>query len=1000
MDHMPPEGRESSKDNPGGRPGDTRSFKMLTPGTTISHYRIIEKIGEGGMGVVYKAEDTRLKRVVALKFLPPRLLCDAGARARFEQEAQSASALNHPNITTIYEIDEADDRCFIAMEYVDGKSLKNLIAEGRLSIEEILDYSMQAARGLDAAHRKGVVHRDIKSDNIMVNSEGTVKITDFGLAKLRGVTRITREGSTIGTLRYMSPEQLKYTDVDHRSDLFSLGVVMYEMITGRLPFRGDDDGSLINSILHQTPEPLARYKTGISDGLQSIVDKALAKDKEERYQHADGMAADLKRERRLSDRVDRTEVMEIAAGESRRRTWGLVAALAVVAAAIILYFVLEPFRVEMGPDREAVAEDNSLAIMYFENMVDPEDTDRTGQMVTALLITDLSESEYVRVLSRQRLYDILVRLGKQDQKVIDKSVATEVAREAGVRWILTGTVIQAEAVILTSEISDAETGEIRASQRVAAGAGDDLFAMIDRLTVEIRKDLALPEAASAEIDRDIADVTTHSQEAYRHYLEGIDLYDRYLRNEAEASFKKAVEYDSTFAMAYYYLSTLSVGDEVDLYRRKALRYSANASKVEQLYLRSYDAFCSNDFEETLRLGREILKIEPGNKLTHYTLAVIYSQILGLQREAIYHMKRLLEIDPDYSLAYNQLAYAYHTLGDQDSSLWAINMYIDSAPDEPNPYDTRGDLYAYAGKLDKAIESYAKAEERRPGFSILKIGHMHLFKGNYARAESCYLVGASGDDRWERSKARCFVAVVPMYQGKFQEALALLDDAIGADEMEQTLGYRYGDKYRLAAGMYLELGDYDRAVELAGLRRDALMRASPDNAEYRFQFYVHVLALAGRVEEAWEELRSYERIVGSENRALPFSYYLEKGNIFRAAGQPDSGVVYFERALEVMPTPYFHVRHMLGEAYLEAGRVDKAVDMLEQAVTSYDDARVLVPVRAATAYHLLGRAYEESGWTDRAIEQYETFLEIWKDADPGIPSLEDARQRLERLKAAG
>ncbi|MGD8628685.1 MAG: tetratricopeptide repeat protein, partial [bacterium] len=448
------------------------------------------------------------------------------------------------------------------------------------------------------------------------------------------------------------------------------------------------------------------------------------------------------------------------------------------------------------------------------------------------------------------------------------------------------------------------------------------------------------------------------------------------------------------------LSTLSVGDEIDLYRRKALRYSANSSKVEQLYLRAYDAFCSNDFEETLRLGHEILEIEPDNKLTHYTLAVIYSRILGLQREGIHHLKRILEIDPDYSLAYNQLAYAYHTLGDQDSSLWAINMYIDSAPDEPNPYDTRGDLYAYAGKIDKAIESYEKAEERRPGFSILKIGHMYLFKGNYARAESCYLAAASGDDKWVRSAARCFVAVVPMYKGKFQEALALLDDAIGADEMEQTLAITYGDKFRLAADIYLELGDYDRAVELARLRRDALTRAHPDNSEYRFQFYVHVLALAGRVEEAWEELRSYEQIVGNETRALPYSYYLEKGNIFRAAGRPDSGVVYFEKALEVAPTPYFHVRHMLGEAYLEMGRVDKAVDVLEQAITSYDDARALVPVRAATAYYLLGRAYEESGWTDRAIEQYETFLELWEDADAGIPVLEDAKQRLERLKTAG
>jgi len=954
------------------------------------------------MGVVYKAEDTKLKRTVALKFLPPRLLCDSDAKARFEQEAQSASALNHPNITTIFEIDEADDRCFIAMEFIDGKSLKSLIVEGALSIEEILDYSMQAAKGLDAAHRKGVVHRDIKSDNIMVNSEGTVKITDFGLAKLRGVTRITREGSTIGTLRYMSPEQLKYTDVDHRSDLFSMGVVMYEMITGRLPFRGDDDGSLINSILNQPPEPLARYKTGISDGVQSIISRALAKDKEERYQHADGMAADLKRERRLTDRVDRTEVLEIAAaGKPARRTWGLAALIAVVAAVIILYFVFEPFRVEMGPDRAAIAQDNSLAIMYFENMADPEDGDKTGQMVTALLITDLSESEYVRVLSRQRLYDILARLGRQDRKAIDKSVATEVAREAGVRWILTGTVIQTEPdIILTSEISDVGTGEIKASQRVAGEAGEDLFALIDKLSIEIRSDMALPEAAKSEVDRNIADVTTHSPEAYRYYLEGLDFQDKYFNQEAEASFRKAVEHDSTFAMAYYFLSTLSVGEEAQLFRRKAVRYSANASKVERYYIEAYDAYRDFDFQEALRLTLKVLEIEPDNKLTHFTMGVIYNQVVSRPEKAIYHMKRTLEIDPRFNRAYNQLAYAYESIGDRDSSLWAINRYIDGAPDEPNPYDSRGDLYAYRGDLDKALESYMLADEIRPGFSVLKIGHMNLFKGNYARAESCYLVKASGDDKWDRSTARCFIAVIPVYQGKFKDGLAVLDDAIGADQMEQTLRLRYGDKHRLAATVCLELEDYDKAVEHAMLRRDAVTEAYPDNQVYSTEFYVHVLALAGRVEEAEEALRSYEKLLGSEIRTAPFSYYLEKGDVFRARGEPDSGVAYLEQALEVAAAPYFHVRCILGDAYLEAGKLDQAVDMLEQAITRYDDSRALVPILAVKAHYLLGRAYEESGWTDRAIEQYEIFLGIWKDADPGIPSREDAMLRLDRLKTAG
>ncbi len=777
MEHMTPEHNDSQSDGHNGGLNETRSFKAMTPGTLISHYRVIEKIGEGGMGVVYKAEDTRLKRIVALKFLPPRLLCDSDAKARFEQEAQSASALNHSNITTVYEIDEANDRCFIAMEFVDGKSLKTLIAEGALSPDDVLDYSLQMAKGLDAAHRKGVVHRDIKSDNIMVNAEGTVKIMDFGLAKLRGVTRITREGSTIGTLRYMSPEQLKYSDVDHRSDIFSMGVVLYEMITGKLPFKGDEEGSLINSILNQPPEPLGRYKTGVSDGLQAIVDKALAKDREERYQHADGMAADLKRERRVTDHVDLTGVDQTrvvgveAPRKPERRTLGLVALLAAVAVVIILYFVFEPFRVEMGPDRAAIAQDNSLAIMYFENMTDPEDGDKTGQMVTALLITDLSESEYVRVLSRQRLYDILALLGKQDQKVIDRSVASEVAREAGVRWILTGTVIQVEpGIILTSEISNAETGEIQATQRVAGEPGEDLFVLIDRLSIEIRNDMALPEEAMAEADRDIADVTTHSQEAYRYYLEGIDLTEKLYSDEAVTSFRKAIEHDSTFAMAYYFLSTQSVGEERDYFRNRALEYSVNASKVERYYIEAYDAYCAYDFEEAMRRAKRVLDIEPDHKLTHYTAGTIYNQMIGDHEKAIYHLKRTLEIDPLFEPAYNQLAYAYHSIGDHDSSLWAINRYIDLAPDEANPYDSRGDLYAYAGRLDKALESYRKADEIKPGFSILKIGHMHLLKGRYARAESCYMVKASGDDRWDRSTARTYVAIIPMYRGKFEEAL--------------------------------------------------------------------------------------------------------------------------------------------------------------------------------------------------------------------------------------
>ncbi len=329
--------------------GETESFKVISPGTLISHYEIVEKLGEGGMGVVYKARDTRLDRTVALKFLPPRLLCDAEARERFEHEARAASALNHPNIATIYEIDEADGRCFISIEYLEGGSLKQVI-EKDPSIKDVLDLLIQVSEGLAAAHESGVVHRDLKPDNIMLTARGKAKITDFGLAKLKGATKVTKTGTTLGTLQYMSPEQLQGEEVDRRGDVFSLGVVFYRMITGKMPFKGDNEAAIINAILGDTPEPLARYKADVPEGLERIAEKALAKDKTERYQHADDLAADLRHERRLLE-TGSTRVMQGSHGpltgspapaSSGRKLLPILLPAVIVSAAIILILVFEP----------------------------------------------------------------------------------------------------------------------------------------------------------------------------------------------------------------------------------------------------------------------------------------------------------------------------------------------------------------------------------------------------------------------------------------------------------------------------------------------------------------------------------------------------------------------------------------------------------------------------------------------------------------------------------
>src|SRR4030067_48218 len=258
-------------------------------GKAISHYKILEKLGEGGMGVVYKAQDSKLDRPVALKFLPQHLASDSAEKERFLHEARAASALSHPNITVIHEINESEGQIYIAMEFVEGKTFRQLAEGKELSLRKVLDLAIQVCDGLAAAHRKEIVHRDIKSENLMLTKEGQVKIMDFGLAKVKGATKLTKAGSTLGTTAYMSPEQASGEEIDRRSDIFSFGVVLYELLAGQLPFKGEHQFAIIYSILNEEPQPVARYNNQVSPKLEEIVSKALAKDKEERYQHIDDL---------------------------------------------------------------------------------------------------------------------------------------------------------------------------------------------------------------------------------------------------------------------------------------------------------------------------------------------------------------------------------------------------------------------------------------------------------------------------------------------------------------------------------------------------------------------------------------------------------------------------------------------------------------------------------------------------------------------------------------
>jgi len=962
-------------------------------GQTISHYKITAKLGSGGMGEVYLATDTNLDRQVAVKFLSADRSGDPEARQRFIHEAKAQAMLSHPNIATFHDVGEEKGRAFLVMEYVDGHPLPVVAHEEKLSLPEILDLVIQVAKGLQAAHEHGVVHRDIKPENILVTPKRQVKITDFGLARWKGATTLTKSGTRLGTAYYMSPEQAEGKRVDHRSDVFSLGVVLYELLCNQRPFEGETEPVILYELTSKSPAPLARYRRDVTDGLERIVSKCLAKNPEERYQSCADLVGDLRREQKASEAVGATVAPPVV---QRRRGRGLVISGSAVAAIALVLFVLKPWQIEVRPTKEAAANENSLAVMYFNNLVDATDRDKTAQMVTSLLITGLSESQYLRVVSRQRLYDILNLFGKAGVTSIDRNTASQVAEKAGVRWIVTGDIFQTQPrIVLKAEVSNAATGDIVTTQRVTGESGDDLFAVVDKLSAAVRRHLSLPEQAKTEPTRPVADVTTHSPEAYRFYLEGLDWDSKYDITEARQSFQKALSFDSTFAMAYYRLAELSYAtrpEQRDCVAR-AMKYSERATWKEQRYIKAQALDLGGTPAKAIEELQKIVERYPDEKDAYQWMGKYYEE-LGLLQRAASQFEKVVAIDPMYKEAYNYLVYMYDGLGDFEKSLWAINQYISLAPDEANPYDTRGDLYAWNGKIDEAIDSYKKALQIKPDFSILDLGILYIFKREYALAESTFQVMIGSAEKETRSQGRAYLCLLPAYQGQFARAQAIIEDGLAADRLERCESWAYLLKLHSRVVLDEARGNFVSALAQLERLRAAQKKADLGDSTANRAWPVELLADQGDLARARELAQGLRRDIEKSDSSFMYQYWYAEGCIALVEGRIDEAIAEFEKS--VPPSVSFSFRYQLARAYLQRGSLDKAVVLLEKVLSRYDRERALDPYRSVMCHYLLGTAYERSGWKAKAIEQYKTFLDIWKDADPGIKEIDDARARLTRL----
>lgn len=677
-----------------------------------------------------------------------------------------------------------------------------------------------------------------------------------------------------------------------------------------------------------------------------------------------------------------------------RRPWRKIIPVVLTAAAALVILILKPWHVEFQPTREAVARENLLAVMYFDNVVQPDDPRKLAEIATNLLITDLSESSYFQVVSGQRLYDILKLLGKEGQTAVDRAVAQELADTVGADQMILGNILQVEPFfILTAQLFEVSSGKIIAAQKVSGSPGEDIFSIVDRLSAQIKGDLPLPAAAREERDPRIAEVTTHSAEAYRAYLEGLNYQRKYFLTEAAAAFSRAVEFDSTFAMAYYYLAGFIDGKLIT----NAIEHLDRAGRRDQYYIRSRSAVYARDMKAAVAELEALLGRYPDEKDAFYLLAT-FAETERRHDQAVRYLQEALRIDPLYTSAYNYLAYVYSNMDEYERAIEAINTYISLVPDEPNPYDTRGEIFLNNGRVDQAVESFRLALQKKPDFynSLWNLAHIHFLRQEYAAAESLYQAcAAHNDDIALRVRGRLYSALIPLGQGRFEQSLAALDQVLALDSAEGLTGRYLEFGHFIKARIYAELREYGPAIAEFQKHMEDFAVAHPDNKIYDRNMYVQLLAESGDLAQARQVVQTLKHDLEQSGQSLA-TYYYAAGCVELADGNPDSAITCFRMAVEGWAD--YPARYMLAQAHWEAGRLAEAVDKFESLQRDYSQWRVFWCIWSAKAHYTLGLAYEQSMWFAQAIEQYETFLAVWKDADPGIPEIDDARARLARLNA--
>ncbi len=1004
-------------------------------GQIVGRYQILGEIGRGGMGVVYRALDTTLNREVALKVLPPEVVSDPDRRRRFLREAQTASQLEHAHIGVIHEVGEADGVSFIAMELVRGESLASLIGRHALTPSRALELAAEIAEGLARAHDQGVIHRDLKPANVMVTDDGHAKIIDFGLAKAiesettpeaATIAASTDLGSIKGTAAYMSPEQTRGAKLDARSDIFSFGVVLYQMLSGRLPFQAPSYVDTLHAIVHDPTPPLTLAGTNAPvaerDDLQRILDKCLTKDPAARYQTARDLVVDLRDARRRLDSPLSSTVAGAAAPVAPESRWSATIpwlAAVIVAAAGLGYWWMH--RAPAAPPPIAPGGRPSVAVLYFQNNTGSPQLDwlRTG--LTDMVVTDLSQSPDMEVLGTDRLYQILSSLKRQNDAVISFDTVREVARLAGVQHVLVGNYVKAgDTIRINITLQEAESGRIVIADHLEAAGEANLFPTVDDLTRRLQTHfagaVAMPTVAmappgasnrltptSSGLYRDLQEVTTSSIDAYRPYAQGVALLESGRPREAEPLLLQAIAVDPTFALAMARLAAAENNlrrlDKRAEYAKRALDHEDRLTPRDRYYLEGF--YFSAD-EETAERGiaafQKLLELYPQHYAGKHNLANSFDE-LEMYQDSVKLGEELRQNAFVLNISLTNLADSYASLDEFDKTMEVLNQLERQAPNSGYLHWRRGDMLMKFGKLEEARAEYDKAKAIDPDPTELSDEWaLAVLQQRWSDAETIAARGAQSNDPFAKYAGVTGRALNQLYKG---HSVAALETLTQATRTPGPWGETFDSLIQLmVARTDLALGQPAPALTAAQhARRTIGQNLLLPIAWSRF-YMTLALNRLGRVDEAkvpMQELsKRAEVALGPRLKRMS----QELAGALALDRHDAAGAVTALTAAEALlpprgnwgpPPPQPELWFSLGSAYLAAGNDAEAEKRFLRLTSSVP--RAMYPIEFVRSLFLLGQIAERRGDTAKAHEYYQQFLTYWSDGDIDRDHVADARKKL-------